>query len=107
MWKEYTNALLGAVIAVVSFIGMSAASLTWALAILGFVVLGLALWDAHGWEDYTSAVLGLVVAAVPFIGLTDLTFVWTLGILGAVIVVLSLWTAGTISAPSPSQQSHA
>lgn len=46
MWQEYVNAVLGLAIIVVAFLGLTGATLSWTLGILGAAILVLALWSA-------------------------------------------------------------
>lgn len=46
MWQQWLNVLLGVWTLVTPFLGLSAATLTWVLAITGLVIAALALWGA-------------------------------------------------------------
>lgn len=58
MWKQWSNALLGAAIIVVPFLGLTGATLAWTLVIMGAVVLILSLWTAGevSKEEYEQVV---------------------------------------------------
>lgn len=45
MWKQWVNAILGLLVLAVPFLGLSAAALTWTLAISGIIVAVLAIWS--------------------------------------------------------------
>ncbi len=47
MWQDYLNALLGLGVLVVAFLGLTGATLSWTLGILGLAILVLALWGAE------------------------------------------------------------
>ncbi len=44
MWKQWTNALLGAAVVVVPFLGLTGTAFAWTLVILGVAVIALSLW---------------------------------------------------------------
>lgn len=58
MWKQWVNALFGAGVIVVPFLGLTGSTLAWTLAIMGAVVLALSLWAAGEVtkEEYEEAV---------------------------------------------------
>ena len=43
MWQNWTNAVLGLVVVVISFLNVSGASL-WTLAVVGVVIVVLGVW---------------------------------------------------------------
>lgn len=48
MWQEWTNAVLGLVVLVVAFLGLTGATLTWTLAIAGLAIIAISLSGATG-----------------------------------------------------------
>ncbi|HCR52623.1 TPA: hypothetical protein DIV48_03215 [Candidatus Kaiserbacteria bacterium] len=46
MWQDYVNALLGLCVFAVAFLGLTGATLSWTLGILGAAILVLGLWGA-------------------------------------------------------------
>lgn len=51
MWTQWVNLILGLAVIVVPFLGVTGASLTWTLVILGAVVAILSLWGAVREQD--------------------------------------------------------
>jgi hypothetical protein len=45
MWQQWVNAILGLWVLAAPFLGLSASTLTWTLAISGAVIALLALWS--------------------------------------------------------------
>jgi hypothetical protein len=48
MWQHWVNAVLGLVVLATPFLALSAATLTWTLAISGIIIAALGLWGALG-----------------------------------------------------------
>jgi hypothetical protein len=46
MWQDYLNAILGLAVLVIAFVGLTGATLSWTLGILGLAILILGLWSA-------------------------------------------------------------
>ena len=46
MWKQWSNAILGAATIVVPFLGLTGTTLVWTLVVMGTAVLILSLWAA-------------------------------------------------------------
>lgn len=46
MWKQWVNAALGLVVLAAPFMSLSAAALTWTLAISGIAIAILSIWHA-------------------------------------------------------------
>lgn len=44
MWKQWINAILGAIAIAVPFLGLTAATLTWTLVVMGLTIAVLSLW---------------------------------------------------------------
>lgn len=58
MWKQWVNALLGAAIIAVPFLGLTGSTLAWTLGIMGAAVLVLSLWTTGeiSREEYEEVV---------------------------------------------------
>lgn len=46
MWQQWVTAVLGVALVAVPFLGLTAAALTWTLAIGGVAIAALAIWGA-------------------------------------------------------------
>ncbi|HEV8677337.1 MAG TPA: hypothetical protein VN701_00675 [Candidatus Paceibacterota bacterium] len=51
MWQQWINLILGLWVLAVPFIGITASTLTWTLAVTGIIIAGLALWGALVEQD--------------------------------------------------------
>lgn len=60
MWKQWSNAILGAATIVVPFLGLTGTTLVWTLVVMGTAVLILSLWAAGEVtkEEYEQVVEG-------------------------------------------------
>jgi hypothetical protein len=54
MWKSWLNGILGLVIIVAAFMGLTGATLTWTLVVLGVLVAILSFWSAVADGDSNS-----------------------------------------------------
>ena len=47
MWQQWVNAILGLIVVAVPFLGLTAATFTWTLVIVGAAVAVLGFWGAQ------------------------------------------------------------
>jgi hypothetical protein len=46
MWQQWTNALLGLLVVMLGFLGLSSDTLMWTLAAVGIAIAGIGVWGA-------------------------------------------------------------
>jgi hypothetical protein len=47
MWQQWVNFVLGLIVAAVPFLGLTASTYTWTLAIAGIAIAALGLWGVQ------------------------------------------------------------
>ncbi len=55
VWQHWANAILGAWLIVLAFLGFTGAALMWSLAITGLAVAILGIWGAVGNQSMTGS----------------------------------------------------
>jgi hypothetical protein len=46
MWQDWVNGILGLVVLVVAFMGLTGSSLMWTLAVIGVIIAVVGFWGA-------------------------------------------------------------
>lgn len=47
IWTQWTNVILGIIVAIVPFLNLTAVAFTWTLVVVGIAVVALGIWGAQ------------------------------------------------------------